>query len=265
MDRRALSAAFRDRFRTVLQDVGDDIPGFLRSTGLDRSALSQLRDPKRDRLPRAETLRRIADATGVSVDWLLARDTAREGRQEMTDSSALLSDDPEAGSSPLSRWHAEAAGHKVRYVPATLPDMLSLSSQSDGAEGEEKVLSGFDLGEMDLEIAMPIQTLATLARQQGIWRATPPDIARHQLIHIAELCDIHYPVLRLHLFDGATHFCAPFTVFGRMRAAVYVGEAFVSVTGTDEVRFFTRRFDTLVRASVVTPDKVAESLVAMAT
>ncbi len=256
MDRRELSAEFRTRFRQLLADVSDDIPGFLRQTGIDRSALSQLRDPKLDRLPRAETLRSIAETTGVSVDWLLGLDNAREGRQEMTESKALLADDPAAGLSPLTRWHKESAGHKLRYVPATLPDMLSLTTRDDGTEGEEKVLTGFDLSEVDLEIAMPIQTLEALASRNGIWNDLSQSTADQQLGQIQKLCEEFYPALRLHLFDATTHFVAPFTVFGRMRAAVYVGNAYISVTGPEEVKFFTRQFDGLVRASKVAPDQI---------
>lgn len=256
MDRRELSAQFRERFRILLSEFSSDIPGFLRKTGLDRSALSQLRDPKLDRLPRAETLRNIAEATGVSVDWLLALENAREGRQQMTESRALLADDPAAGASPLTQWHKESAGHKLRYVPATLPDMLSLSTRVEGTEGEEKVLTGFDLSEVDLEIAMPIQTLNALAQNQGIWSELSRASAQKQLDQIAELCEQYYPALRLHLFDATDRFVAPFTVFGRIRAAVYVGNAYVSVTGPEEVKFFTSQFDSLVRASVVTPDQI---------
>ena len=167
MDRRELGKAFRQRFSLLLKDNSDNVPGFLRNTGMDRSALSQLRDPGHDRLPRAETLRRIAETTGVSVDWLLALSNARTGRQELTQSSELLAEDSGNGTSVLSRWHAEASGHKLRYVPARLPDMLSLSDTKDGAEGQEKVLSGFDLDAVDLEIAMPQQTLELLAARSG--------------------------------------------------------------------------------------------------
>ena len=260
MDRQELGQAFRERFALLLADLRDDIPGFLRAAGMDRSALSQLRDPGHDRLPRAETLRRIAMATGVSVDWLLALSNARTGRQELTQSSELLAEEGPNGTSVLSRWHAEASGHKLRYVPAMLPDMLSLSHQEDGAEGQEKVLSGFDLGAMDLEIAMPQQRLELLAARSGFWHGADLGIVRRQIAHMAELCDAHYPSLRLHLFDGRKNFFAPYTVFGRMRAAIYVGQAYISVTGAEEVRFFTQSFDQLVREATVTPDKLPDYL-----
>ncbi|WP_420861229.1 Scr1 family TA system antitoxin-like transcriptional regulator [Algirhabdus cladophorae] len=260
MDRRDLSIAFRERFRALLSEVKDDLPQFLEQAQLDRSALSQLRDPKQDRLPRAETLRRIAQATGVSVDWLLALSNARSGRQELTQSSRLLSPSWQDGSSPLARWHAEAAGQKIRYVPAVLPDMLSLSVQPQGAKAQEKVLTGFDLEEVDLEIAMPFQTFDLMVGQRGRWQGSDATIIAQQIRHIADLCEQHYPALRLHLFDAKQFFCAPFTVFGRRRASIYVGEAYISVTGSDEVRYFSKRFDQLVRQAVVTPDAVPDYL-----
>lgn len=258
MDRRDLANAFRGRFRQLLDEFQDDLPGFLKRARLDRSALSQLRDPEHDRLPRAETLRRIAEATGASVDWLLALENAREGRQKMTESSELLTATDEEGIAPLELWRSEAKGHKLRYVPAVLPDMLSLANQTGGAKGEEKILTGFDIDEMDLEIAMPIQTLETMASRTGIWHGKNAEDIQKQITHIAELCDAHYPVLRLHLFDARVNFSAPFTVFGRIRASVYVGQAYISVTRPEEVKFFTKKFDGLVRAAAITPDAVPE-------
>ncbi|MEM9709320.1 MAG: transcriptional regulator [Pseudomonadota bacterium] len=256
MDKRELSKAFRERFRLLLGDMQEDLPTFLKRAKLDRSALSQLRDPKQDRLPRAETLRRIAEATGASVDWLLALENARGGRQEMTQSSELLAVPTDEALSPLARWRAETEGQKLRYVPAVLPDMLSLSDRDGGAEGDEKVLTGFDIEETDLEIAMPFQTLEVMAARKGRWRDTELNVILRQISHIADLCQRHYPALRLHLFDGRKYFSAPFTVFGRMRVSIYVGDAYVSATSAEEVRFFSRRFDELVRHAAVAPDAV---------
>lgn len=260
LDRRDLSRIFRERFKLLLEDQKHNLPEFLKITGIDRSALSQLRDPKHDRLPRAETLRRIAAATGVSVDWLLAVSNARDGRQELTQSNELLSETGEDGSTILSRWHAESAGHKLRYVPAVLPDMLSLDPMQSGAASQEQVLTGFDLSEIDLEIAMPQQRLEFMAARSGHWQGLDHRLIKRQIRHMADLCAAHYPALRLHLFDSAKTFTAPFTVFGRIRASVYVGQAYISVTGPEEVRFFTRKFDDLVRQATVTPDAISDYL-----
>ena len=79
MDKRALAAAFRERLKSLLGDERGGVAAFLRDTGIDRSALSQFLDPAVDRLPRAETLRRIAEARGVTADWLLSLSNAPDG------------------------------------------------------------------------------------------------------------------------------------------------------------------------------------------
>src|SRR4029079_450789 len=86
MDKRALAAAFRERLKSLLGEERGGVAAFLRETGIDRSALSQFLDASVDRLPRAETLRRIADARGVTADWLLSLSNAPSGRQEVAPS-----------------------------------------------------------------------------------------------------------------------------------------------------------------------------------
>lgn len=272
MDKRILSTAFRERFRQLVDVEKENLPQFLSDTGIDRSALSQFLDQKHDRLPRAETLRRIAETSGVSVDWLLCLENAPEGRLEMTPSSQLESEADIDGRARLDQWHLEAAGHKLRYVPSTLPDMLNLSDitpeERDASDarggGAENVLKGVDLEDRDIEIAMPLQTLQDLSAGSGLWRDTPKDIRRRQLMHMGQLCAVSYPAVRLHLYDGSKVFSAPFTVFGRMRAAVYLGDAYLSLTSADQIKFFTKRFDHLVRQAIVAPDTVHERLEVLA-
>jgi transcriptional regulator with XRE-family HTH domain len=268
MDKRALAAAFRDRLQLLLADERGGVAGFLRDTGIDRSALSQFRDPDVDRLPRAETLRRIAESRGVTVDWLLSLSNAPEGRQEVAPSAQIESAEVRGDGSPIDQWRREAAGMKLRYVPSSLPDMLGLSDDADGAEARagqpENVLGGFRLGDMDVEIAMPVQTLEDLASGAGLWRGTDPAPRRRQLAHMAATCAETYPTLRLHLFDGRATFAAPFTVFGRIRAAVYLGEAYLVVTSAEQVGALSRLFDNLVRRAIVGPERVHDRLNALA-
>jgi transcriptional regulator with XRE-family HTH domain len=268
MDKREVAAAFRERLQALLGEERGGVAGFLRDTGIDRSALSQFLDPRVDRMPRAETLRRIAEARGVTTDWLLSLSNAPEGRQEVTPSVQIESAEAPGGGSPLEEWRREAAGMKLRYVPSSLPDMLGLAD--DGPEDEartgqpERVLGGFRLGEMDVEIAMPVQTLEDLAGGTGLWSGADARLRRRQLAHMAATCAEVFPTLRLHLFDGRTTFAAPFTVFGRIRAALYLGEAYLVVTSTDQVAALSRLFDNLVRRSVIGPERVHETLYALA-
>jgi transcriptional regulator with XRE-family HTH domain len=284
MDKRAVSSAFRERLRTLLGDERGGVAAFVRDTGVDRSALSQFLSPEIDRLPRAETLRRIAEARGVTVDWLLALTNAPTGVQQVAPAVQIEQVQDPAGGSPLDRWRHEAAGMKLRYVPSSLPDMLHLAPEGEGGPATpdaapdatpdatpdartgqpENVLGGFRLGDMDVEIAMPLQTLQDLAEGTGLWRGTGTTLRRRQLAHMAETCAEAYPALRLHLYDGRATFAAPFTVFGRIRAAVYLGEAYLVVTAAEQVGALTRLFDNLVRRSVVGPDRVHEALAALA-
>jgi len=269
LDKREIAATFRDRLQVLLGEERGGVAAFLRDTGIDRSALSQFLDPSVDRMPRAETLRRIAEARGVTADWLLSLSNAPEGRQEVAPSVQIESAEAPGGGSPIDQWRREAAGMKLRYVPSSLPDMLGLAedvpAEADPRTGQpENVLGGFRLGEMDVEIAMPVQTLQDLSQGGGLWRGTDPEPRRRQLAHMAATCAEVFPTLRLHLFDGRLNFAAPFTVFGRIRAAIYLGEAYLVVTSTDQVAALSRLFDNLVRRSILGPERVQDMLYELA-
>ena len=48
-------------------------------------------------------------------------------------------------------------------------------------------------------------------------------------------------------------------MFGRIRAAIYLGEAYLVVTSADRVAALSRLFDRLVRRAVIGPDRVHET------
>lgn len=268
MDKRQVAGLFRMRLRHLIASEKQSTAAFLRDTGMDRSALSQFLDDGSDRLPRAEALRRIAEARGVSVDWLLGLENAPEGRQVVTPSVQIEKMQDELGTSPLEHWRAEAWGHKLRYVPSTLPDMLSLANAGDTertgghprGSSVENVLEGLMPGDLDIEIAMPIQTLEDLAHQSGLFRHAPPEACRRQLEHMARICRTSYPALRLHLYDGTSTFSAPFTVYGKLRVAIYLGESYLVITAREQIISFVQRFDELVRRTLVSPDQSHETL-----
>jgi transcriptional regulator with XRE-family HTH domain len=242
----------------------------MRAVGIDRSALSQFLNPETDRMPRAETLRRIAAVSGVSVDWLLCLENAPEGRQEVTESIQIEKEVQADGSTPLDQWRAEAAGQKLRTVPSTLPDIIGLSSGTDTPAndarggGVENVLEHFSLSDIDVEVAMPIQTLQDLAGGTGLWQGVEAAARREQLLHMARVCRDNYPSLRLHLYDGTQSFSAPFTVFGNQRVALYIGDAYLVVSGPEQVRGFARRFDRLVRQALIGSERTHDTLTELA-
>lgn len=273
MDKRDLSKEFKRRLGQALDDYGKGRGHFMRAVGIDRSALSQFLSVETSRLPRAETLHRIATATGVSVDWLLCLENAPEGRQEVAQSVQIEKETQADGSTPLDQWRDEAVGFKLRTVPSKLPDIVSLvpdmasddmMEDARGGGGVENVLERISLNDMDVEIAMPLQTLQDVSARSGLWRGMSRDKCRRQLAHMAQICQHHYPALRLHVYDGTETFSAPFTVFGNQRVALYIGDAYLVVSSPEQVRGFARQFDRLVRRAVISSDAVHESLLTLA-
>lgn len=130
--------------------------------------------------------------------------------------------------------------------------------------GVENVLDRISLNDMDVEIAMPLQTLQDVSARTGLWRGMPRETCRRQLLHMAQICQQHYPALRLHVYDGTETFSAPFTVFGNQRVALYIGDAYLVVSSPEQVRGFAKQFDRLVRRAVISSDEVHTSLLALA-
>jgi len=270
--------AIAEVFRTRLQQLIDAHPGglarFAADTGVDRSALSQFLNPDSLRLPRAETLARIATAKGTSTDWLLGLANVTEGGQEVASSVEIETAEHEEGRSRLARWQSEAIGGKIRYVPSGLPDLLRLPEFSfEAVEPRRATARTASAAEMrqtaqltdtDVEISMPIQPLEDLSEGRGIWVSVPLDVRRRQLTHMSELTERLYPTVRLHLYDGQQTFSAPLTVFGLKRAALYLGKSYIVVTSSEQVRELARHFDDLVREATHAPNMVHETLAELA-
>ncbi len=122
MDKRDLSRLFQERIKSLLMRSGENQSSFAASVGIDRSALSQLLSGQSTRLPRVETLLNIAERHSVSLDWLLGLSQDEGITGELRPSLEI-----EQGfdnQTLLVKWHAEATGTKIRYVPARIPDLL---------------------------------------------------------------------------------------------------------------------------------------------
>ena len=164
----------------------------------------------------------------------------------------------------LAVWYAEAAGYKIRHVPATLPDLMKTEEVLDheyrdfAARSADRAIAASHgrlayvrLPETDIEICQSRQSLETFARGESIWRDLSLSARRAQIDHMIGLIDELYPTLRMFFFDGLTHFSVPYTVFGPQRAAVYVGQMFFAFNTLQHIRVLTRHFDALVRAATV--------------
>lgn len=270
VDRRELLGTFRERLRKVMADSGMNQGEFAASVGLDRSTLSQLLSANNRRLPRLETLATVARTQQASIDWLVGLSNVGAMQAEMMDEQpsferhALAHNDER-----LIEWLREAIGYKIRYVPSTLPDLLKTdevirfemddfvaTSPEQLIETASARLAWTRGPETDLECCNSIQAVESFATGSGIWRSLDLRHRLNQLDHMIELCAELYPTLRWFLFDGRQRYAAPVTIFGPLRAALYLGQMYMVLTSAEHVRTLTAQFDDLIRGAVVQPNDI---------
>ena len=263
-DKRDVARLFRERLEAAMERAGLSRSAVAKRIGVDRSTLSQILSDEGVRLPRADTVAALAVTLQVSLDWLLG--LAEEGQftaDIMERSPEISPHNRNAADENLLRWHAEAAGYKVRYVPSSLPDQVKIPEvtayefQTDAWTADQAIRRSRDRleyvrqPETDVEICTSVQAMRDFADGTGIWRDLPVEIRRQQLTHIADLIDELYPSVRWYLFDGVRDYAIPVTIFGPKRAAIYAGDMYIVFTTTEHIRVLTRRFDELIRHAVV--------------
>jgi hypothetical protein len=214
-------------------------------------------------LPRAETLLNIATRYKVSLDWLLGISEDEGLAGEIRESLEIEEGAGGFDRTLLARWYAEAAGAKVRYVPAGIPDLLRTDALIEYEAGITHRDAEAQLGdaqyridysrrpETDMEVCMPRHTLEIFARGLGVWSGFDTTARAAQLKHMATLLDDLYPSFRLYLYDGRQRYSVPYTIFGQTRAAIYMGDMYVVLNAAQAVRTLTRHFDNLIRAAEV--------------
>ena len=270
VDKRDLGSVFRDRLAILLQRSGVTRAQFAVSVGLDRSALTQLLSGGSTRLPRAETLRRIAERHAVSLDWLLGLSQDEVLAAEIRPTLEIAAAEGTRQDTLLERWHTEAVGYKIRYVPSQIPDLLRtpavIQYETSGGAALDPAWQLRDAEfrldynrrpETDMEVCMPRQRLELLASGHGQWQKLARRVRQKQLSHLADLVEELYPTFRLFLYDQMRTYSVPYTVFGPQRAAIFVGEMYLVLNGTEHIRSLTRHFDNLIRQSVVSAHESA--------
>ena len=275
LDRRDFARAFRHRLMDALDRAGMSRAVLARSVGIDRSTLSLLLSDATDRLPRADTAAAIANALQVSLDWLLGLSNEADlGADIHPETMEIAASSPTPLDERLNRWIEEAVGYKIRYVPTTIPDLaktdevlqyeyrdFAVKSAGQAIALSQRKLDHARLPESDMEICTPVQAITSFARGQGMWRELPLADRLAQLDRLILLIEELYPTLRLYLFDGLTHYSAPYTIFGPKRVALYAGQMYLVFNTHEHIRVLTRHFDDLVRAAVVTSPEAAGYLV----
>lgn len=268
-DERAL--LFQRRLRDAVARKGASGAALARRAGLDRSTVAQLLHADPPRLPSGQALAELATELAVTSDWMLGLVTDPAPVAEILDASVEIATATYAPADEnLLRWLREAEGYKTRHVPTTLPTLLKteavVAHEYRDRTGRTPAQALADsrvrlahtretLG--DIEVAMPLQDLDGFARGEGLWRNLPASSRRDQLAHMADLLDELYPRLRLHLFDRRTMFAAPLSVFGPLRAVVYLGQSYLVFNTTRHIRALTSQFDGLVRGATIRSDEAS--------
>lgn len=265
MDKRHRAAIFRERLVKAIEHGQTNRSALARRIGVDRSTIAQILGSADARLPNAQIAADCADALGVSTDWLLGL-TERPERPGDVIAAAMMVTEAARSSSDeqILAWHREAAGYKVRHVPATMPDLLKteavleweygdfLSKTTDQAiRAMRDKMDWLRSSDSDYEIAAPIHEFESFARGDGYYFGLHRDARHEQLDHISRFCAELYPSLRLFLFDARRVFSAPVTVFGPLLGVIYVGRFYLAFRESSRVRSLTQHFDWLVREAEV--------------
>ena len=271
MQKRETVETFRRRLAELIQRTGLSRAQFASWAGLDRSTLTQLLSAENVRLPRAETIARIASRHSASIDWLMGLSEQDQVAADIVPQLAIEPDAASPADERLKRWHEEARGFKVRYVPATLPDQLKTdaligyesgqfgAAAADAWSGVARVrIAHAQRPDSEIEVCAPLQRFEIFAAGEGIWRDLPARDRAAALRHAASVVRSLYPSYRLFLYDGRQRFSVPYTVFGPKRAAIYVGDMYFVFTSTEHIRELTRHFDDLIRSARIQPNAAAE-------
>jgi len=264
---------FQDRLQQVINESGLNRSAFAASIKVDRSTLPQLLTADNIRLPRADTVASIAEVYQVSIDWLLG--LTQEGSMGANILPEALQVDAYSTSilEKNLEWHREACGYKIRYVPTTLPDLLKTEAVAEyefNRYGAGKIDQSVRDNQLlllqqrhpgsELETCMPLQHLESFAAGQGIWQGLERADRRRQLERMIELNDELYPGFRWYLFDAKQSYSASFTIFGPLRATLFLGHLYVIVNSINHIRKLTARFDDLIRIATVHPHEIQDYL-----
>lgn len=236
-----------------------------RVTGVDRSTISQLLNDDGARLPNAHVVGQCASALSVTSDWLLGLSDRPERAQDLVANALQITQAPRAlVDEQIFEWHKEAAGYKIRHVPAGLPDMFKthamlsweytphLGRSTEQAIGaSEDRLSWMREAQSEYEIAFARHEIESFAQAQGYYRGIPLEVRRSQLEWFLQLHDDLYPRARVYLYDPRELYSAPITVFGSQLAVLYLGRNYIAFRDRDRIESFTKHFDNLVRQSLI--------------
>ncbi len=261
LNKRDRAQQFRVRLKSAMAQQQATQSGLARQIGVDRSTISQLLNGSGARLPNAQVVGECAAALNVSADWLLSLSDRPEntadllaGSIAMTPATRTMIDEQ------VFNWHREAAGYKIRHVPATMPDILKTDemlaweyahhlgrTSQQAIDDSTNRLNLMRQSTSDYEIALPVHEIESFARGHGYYHDIPNPLKRRQIDHLLTLIEQFYPRAWLYSFDGHRLFSAPMTIFGPLLAVVYIGQNHIAFRDRERIQAFTQHFDTLIR------------------
>jgi len=270
MDKRNRADVFRKCLQEAMSRNSVTRSALSRATKVDRSTIGQLLKDDHPRLPNAQLAADVADALGVSTDWLLGLTNRPETPGDIVAAAMSLSPAERiSADEQLLEWHREAAGYKVRHVPATLPDILKTERMlnweyasfqerrlPEAYRAMQDQLEWLSSGVSDYEIALPLHEIEACAAGTAYYKGVDESIRHEQLNFIADQCDQMFPRLRIFLFDAHSVFSSPVTIFGPNLAVIYVGQCYLAFREIERVKSLSSHFDWLVREAVVDASNV---------
>ena len=277
IDKRLRAEQFRQRLRRAMEDAGTTQSGLARTTGVDRSTISQLLTDDGARLPNAHVVGACAAALGVSADWLLSLSDRPESAADLMANTLSVTEAPRAlVDERIFEWHQEAAGYKIRHVPAALPDMMKTRAMleweyaphlgrttTQAITASEERLAFMRDSQSDYEIALPLYEMYSFMSGTGYYHGLPDAIRQEQIDQFQTLTRQLYPRLRLYLFDAQRLYSAPVTIFGPLLAVFYVGTYYMGFRDRERVETFTSHFDRLVREAEISAREMPNYLDAL--
>ena len=266
LDKRDRADRFRRRLARTMETSGTNQSALARQIGADRSTISQALMGDGARLPGAHVVGACAQALGVSTDWLLGVSDRPESAAALTAAALTLTQAPRAlVDERIFGWHQEAAGYKIRHVPAGLPDMLKTQEMleweysphlgrttAQAINASRDRLNWMRAARSDYEIAMPLYEVQSFAAGTGYYAGLPAQTRRAQLDHLHDLTTQLYPRLRVYLFDARQLYSAPITVFGPLLAVLYTGGHYMAFRDRERIETLSLHFDELVRQATFT-------------
>ena len=200
IDKRIRAEQFRERLTRAMKDAAMTQSALARHIHVERSTVSQVLNDEGARLPNAQFVGECAAALNVSADWLLGLSHRPENASDLLAQSLELTRAPRALiDEQIFAWHKEAAGYKIRHVPASLPDMFKSDAFLEweyaphlGRTTQQAINASRDrldwmrTSQSDYEIAFPLHEVKSLVHRTGYYPKTPKPLFVEVVINLME-------------------------------------------------------------------------------